>query len=116
MIHLKVFKKNVYVNGNKLSLDLIRLENVVFAFLYEVERGLGTLAFAIPSNGRTPVNPVVLIGSHYQLLSKILAERISNFYQIPVLVFVRLKVNEEKSLIGISKLIRSLPELKYDNS
>lgn len=104
------------MNGKKLSLDLIRLENVVLAFLYEVERGLGTLAFAIPSNGSIPIYPVVLIGSHYQLLSKILAERISNFYKIPVLVFVRLKVNEEKSMIVISKLIKSLPELEYYNS
>ena len=109
---MKIFKKKVSMNGNKLLLDLINLDNAILVFLYNVERGLGTLTFAMPSNGRTPIYPVVLIGSKYQLLSRIIAERIMNFYNRPVLVFVRLTVNEEKAIIVISKLIKSLPELK----
>ncbi|MBS7644733.1 MAG: hypothetical protein QW569_07160 [Candidatus Bathyarchaeia archaeon] len=84
------------------------MENSTIAFLYDSERGLGTLAFAIPGRDGG-AQSAVLIGGKYRLLSRIVAERIAHRHGRPALALVKLKLPEDESMRRIAELLRALP-------
>ncbi|MGC8961638.1 MAG: proteasome assembly chaperone 4 family protein [Candidatus Bathyarchaeia archaeon] len=107
---MKLLRRSLRWNGDKLSLEILNLENSVIVFLYDSERGLGTLAFAIPG-GNGGGRSVVLLGGKYTLLSRIVAERMAHKYGKPVLALIKLKLPEYESMRRAAQLLRALPSL-----
>ncbi|MEM2123297.1 MAG: hypothetical protein QXE79_06640 [Candidatus Bathyarchaeia archaeon] len=111
MLPLKLLRRSISWNSERLSLEVLNLKNSVMAFLYDSDRGLGTLAFALPGVDGGEGQSVVLIGGRYRLLSRIVAERIACYYGKPALASVKLKLPEDESMKKVAKLLRSLPSL-----
>jgi hypothetical protein len=108
---LKLLRKSVSWEGGRLSFEMLNLKNAVIVFLYDSERGLGTLAFALPGKEGFGGLSTVLIGGKYRLLSRIVAERVAHYYGRPVLASINLTLPEEESMERVAGLLRSLPSL-----
>jgi len=107
---LKLLRRKISWNGKELAIEILNLDNSM-VFLYDSERGLGTLAFALPGGRGKPSQSTVLIGGKYRLLSRIIAERIAFRYGKPVLALIRLKLSEDESIKRVVELLKPLPEL-----
>lgn len=108
---MKLLRRKTSWNGKELAIEILNLDNSMMVFLYDSERGLGTLAFALPGGRGKPSQSTVLIGGKYRLLSRIIAERIAFRYGKPVLALIRLKLSEDESIKRVVELLKPLPEL-----
>lgn len=84
---MKVETKNLSEGDIKFSVTLIEIENAVLAFFTATDNPkLGTLAIAIPQPKDEPSVSSVLLGERNSVLTKILAERLSqNFNKITMI-------------------------------
>lgn len=108
---MKLLRKRICWDGEKLTIEILNLSDSVIVFLYDSKRGLGTLAFALPRSEEEPSRSAIFIGGKYRLLSRIIAERLAFRYRKPVLALIRLKLPENESMRRIAGLLKSLPEL-----
>ncbi|MCW4039117.1 MAG: hypothetical protein NWE83_00010 [Candidatus Bathyarchaeota archaeon] len=81
---MNVLTRKISEGAQMFSVTLIEIENAVFAFYTIAESPkLGTLAIAIPQPKGEPSVSSVLLGERNNILTKILAERLSqNFNKI----------------------------------
>ncbi len=108
---MKLLRKKISKDDIVLSFEILGLENAILVFLYDYKRGLGTMAFALPGLNRSISRSTVLVGGRYQLLSRVIAERVATHFMKPTLAFVRLKAKEDESMRCVAELLKSLPSL-----
>ena len=86
------FIEEIDEHGYQYSSVLFKLSNAVLVFFYEKGRSarLGTLAVAMPQFGGKTCVSSILLGERNMVITKILAERISNAYHGIALVSTHL--------------------------
>jgi hypothetical protein len=78
---MKVKTTNLIDGDLKFSVTLIEIENAVLAFYTTTDSPkLGTIAIAIPQPKGQPSVSSVLLGARNSIITKILAERLSQYF------------------------------------
>ena len=84
---MKVVREEIKEDQYRFTGNLIELDNAVIAFFDETgSMKLGTLAIAVPQQGRRPSISSILLGERNVIITKILAERLVHTYNKIALV------------------------------
>ena len=107
----KSFSEEIDESGLQYSSILFKLSNAVLVFFYEKGENvrLGTLAVAMPQfEGKTCISSI-LLGERNMVITKILAERVSNLYNGIALVSTHLpQIQETESSSVLMKLTQKI--------
>lgn len=104
------FSEEIEERDHRFSGVLLKLGNAVLIFFYEGEDvKLGTLAVAMPQfEGETCISSI-LLGERNMVLTKILAERVSNAFKGIALVSTHLaEISEAETSATLFKLTQKL--------
>jgi len=105
------FYEEIEERDYKFSAVLFKMSNAVLVFFYEKggSMRLGTLAVAMPQFGGKTCISSILLGERNMVITRILAERISNAYQGIALVSTHLvEIRETEASSTLLKLTQKL--------
>ncbi|HID17621.1 TPA: hypothetical protein EYP26_04935 [Candidatus Bathyarchaeota archaeon] len=93
-------------------LKILEVKNALFAFFYEGEIKVGTLALALPRMERAGGGASsVLIGSRFAVTARVLAEKFAERFNKMSFVSINVNLPEAKALkVSVSLFNKLLPE------